>query len=181
MAENSGGNNGYKTGEILITEDEIRKRAAEIGSEISEDLAGEPVLIVGILKGAILWMSDLIKCIKAPVSIDFMAVSSYGAATKTSGVVRINKDLDIAVTGLNVIIVEDIIDSGVTLNYLKSMLLARNPKSLKICALLDKPTRRRAEIKADYVGFTVDDLFIVGYGLDVDQQFRNLPYITYII
>ena len=180
MAETPGDSNGYRTGEILITEDEIKKRAAEIGSEISEALAGEPVLIVGILKGAVLWMSDLIKHIKSPVRIDFMAVSSYGAATKTSGVVRIIKDLDIAITGLNVIIVEDIVDSGVTLNYLRNILLAREPKSLKICALLDKPAGRRAEIEADYVGFTVDDLFIIGYGLDVDQQFRNLPYITYI-
>ena len=170
----------YKLGEILMSEDEIRRRAAKIGGEISRSLDGEPVLIVCILKGAVLWMSDLIKHITAPVTIDFMAVSSYGAATKSSGVVKINKDIDIAITGLNVIIVEDIVDSGVTLNYIREILQARGPKSLKICALLDKPARRRVDINIDYVGFTVDDLFIVGYGLDVNQQFRNLPYITSI-
>ena len=180
MVENADDHKAYKLGEILITEDEIKRRAAEIGDEISRSLDGEPVLIVGILKGAVMWMSDLIKQITAPVIIDFIAVSSYGAAVESSGVVRIIKDLDIVISGLNVIIVEDIIDSGVTLNYVTEILQARGPKSLKICVLLDKPARRKADIEIDYVGFTIDDLFVVGYGLDVDQRYRNLPYITYI-
>jgi len=180
MVENADDHKAYKLGEILITEDEIKRRAAGIGDEISRSLDGEPVLIVGILKGAVMWMSDLIKQITAPVIIDFIAVSSYGAAVESSGVVRIIKDLDIVVSGLNVIIVEDIIDSGVTLNYVTEILQARGPKSLKICVLLDKPARRKADIEIDYVGFTIDDLFVVGYGLDVDQRYRNLPYITYI-
>jgi hypoxanthine phosphoribosyltransferase len=170
----------YKTGDILITEDEIRRRAAEIGRSISEDFAGEEVLVVGILKGAVLWMSDVIKHISLPVRIDFMAVSSYGSATKSSGAVRILKDLDNAIEGQNVIIVEDIVDSGVTLNYLREHLRSRGPKDLRICALLDKPAGRRAAVRVDYIGFTVGDVFIVGYGLDVNQHYRNLPYITSI-
>ena len=174
--------NDYKLGEILITEDRIKDRAAEIGKEISDDLCGEPVHIVCILRGAVFWMCELVKHITAPVTIDFMSISSYGAATKSSGQVKINLDLDKSIAGLNVIIVEDIVDSGVTLNYMRGNLLSREPKSLKICALLDKPARRRADIdiNIDYVGFTVEDYFIVGYGLDVNQQFRNLPYITCI-
>ncbi|MDR0423878.1 MAG: hypoxanthine phosphoribosyltransferase [Clostridiales Family XIII bacterium] len=168
----------YRLGETIISEEQIRERAAEIGRKISEDAAGEEILAVGILKGAVMWMCEVIKNISVPVKIDFMAVSSYGAATKSSGVVRIIKDLDTAIEGRHVIIVEDIVDSGITLSYLKESLSARKPKSLKICALLDKPARRRAEIEIDYAGFTVGDVFIVGYGLDVDQQFRNLPYIT---
>ncbi|GHU49688.1 hypoxanthine phosphoribosyltransferase [Clostridia bacterium] len=171
----------YKLGEIIISEDQIKARARELGVEISREYAGEGVLVIGILKGAVLWMSDLIKCIDIPVKIDFMAVSSYGAATRSSGVVRILKDLDADILGQNVIIVEDIVDSGVTLNYLKEYLLGRGPKSLKICALLDKPSGRRAAIDVDYVGFTVDDVFIVGYGLDVNQQFRNLPFVTSVL
>jgi hypoxanthine phosphoribosyltransferase len=168
----------YKPGEILITEAEIRRRAAEIGQKISEDFAGEELLVVGILKGAVLWMGDVIKNISLPLRIDFMAVSSYGASTKSSGVVRILKDLDNAIEGKNVILVEDIVDSGVTLNYLREALLHRGPKSLRICALLDKPAGRRAAVCVDYIGFTVEDVFIVGYGLDVNQRYRNLPYIT---
>jgi hypoxanthine phosphoribosyltransferase len=168
----------YKPGKVLITEEEIRKRAEEIGQKISEDFAGEEVLVIGILKGAVLWMSDVIKHISLPVRIDFMAVSSYGAATKSSGVVRILKDLDNAIDGKNVILVEDIVDSGATLNYLREILLRREPKSLRICALLDKPSGRRVAIRVDYTGFMVEDVFIVGYGLDVNQRYRNLPYIT---
>ena len=168
----------YKPGKILITEAEIRKRAAEIGQRISEDFAGEEVLVVGILKGAFLWMGEVIKNISLPVRIDFMAVSSYGASTKSSGVVRILKDLDNAIEEKNVILMEDIVDSGATLNYLRGVLLQRGPKSLCICALLDKPAGRRVAIHVDYTGFTVDDVFIVGYGLDVNQCYRNLPYIT---
>jgi hypoxanthine phosphoribosyltransferase len=168
----------YILGEALISEEEILARAAALGAEISADLNGEEVLVVGVLKGAVLWMGELVKRMSVPVKIDFMAVSSYGAATKTSGVVRILKDLDTSIQDRNVVIVEDIVDSGVTLNYLREYLLGMGPKSLKICALLDKPSGRRAEIDVDYVGFTVGDVFIVGFGLDVDQHFRNLPYIT---
>ncbi|MCL1810274.1 MAG: hypoxanthine phosphoribosyltransferase [Clostridiales bacterium] len=152
-----------------------------MGKAISEEFAGEEVLVVGILKGAVLWLSDVIKHIELDMRIDFMAVSSYGASTKSSGVVRIVKDLDAPIEGKNVIIVEDIVDSGVTLNYLKNYLLAMGPKSLRICSLLDKPAGRRVQIEVDYVGFTVEDRFIVGYGLDYDQRYRNLPYITCLI
>ncbi|MCL1983299.1 MAG: hypoxanthine phosphoribosyltransferase [Clostridiales bacterium] len=172
---------GFSFGEVMIHEEQILARAAEIGKAISEEFANEEVLVVGILKGAVLWLSDVIKHIDLDVHIDFMAVSSYGASTKSSGVVRIVKDLDTSIEGKNVIIVEDIVDSGVTLNYLKSYLLGMGPKSLRICALLDKPAGRRAEIDVDYVGFTVDDRFIVGYGLDYNQRYRNLPYITCLI
>lgn len=167
-------------GTTIITEEQILKRAKEIGAQITEDFKGEEVLFVGILKGAVLWLSDVIKNVYLDTKIDFMAVSSYGAETKTSGVVRIMMDLDTSIEGKNVIIVEDIVDSGITLNYLKGYLLGRNPKALKICTLLDKKEGRRTEVEVDYVGFEVDDIFIVGYGLDYDQKYRNLPYITYI-
>ena len=160
----------YQIGTTLITEEEILKRAREIGREITRDFQGEEVLFVAILKGAVLWLADLIKNVQLDTKIDFMAVSSYGAETKTSGVVRIIKDLDTGIEGKNVIIVEDIIDSGITLNYLKGYLQGRSPKSLKICTLLDKPEGRRTDIKADYIGFEVEDVFIVGYGLDYDQK-----------
>ena len=169
-----------QVGTMLISQEEISKRAVEIGKQISEDFKGEEVLFVGILKGAVLWLSDLVKNVDIDVKIDFMAVSSYGAETKTSGVVRIMKDLDTSIEGKNVIIVEDIVDSGITLNYLKGYLLGRNPKALKICTLLDKPKGRRADVKVDYIGFEVEDIFIVGYGLDYDQKYRNLPYISYL-
>jgi len=170
----------YELAEIMIDEKQILNRAAEIADEISSDFAGESVLMVGILKGAVLWLSDIVKKIKTDVQIDFMSVSSYGASTKSTGIVKIVKDLDIPIDGKNVIIVEDIVDSGVTLNYLKHYLLGMGPKCLKICTLLDKPAGRRVDIEADYVGFTVEDRFIVGYGLDYDQRHRNLPYITCI-
>ena len=137
-------------------------------------------MLVGILRGAVLWMADIMKNVDLDMTIDFMAVSSYGAATKSSGVVKINKDLDTDIDGKDVIIVEDIVDSGVTLNYLKGYFESRGAKSVKVCALLDKPAGRRIEIDVDYIGFTVDDRFIVGYGLDYDQKYRNLPYITYL-
>lgn len=170
----------YQIGTTLITEEEIIKRAKEIGQQITQDYKGEEVLFVGILKGAVLWLSDVIKNVELDTKIDFMAVSSYGAETKSSGVVRIIKDLDTGIEGKNVIIVEDIIDSGITLNYLKGYLQGRMPKSLKICTLLDKPAGRRTDIRGDYIGFEVEDIFIVGYGLDYDQKYRNLPYISYL-
>lgn len=169
-----------KIGTVMITQEQIFKRAEEIGAEITRDFAGQEVLVIGILKGAVLWMSDVVKNIKLDCAIDFMACSSYGASTKSSGVVRIMKDLDSSIEDRNVIIVEDIVDSGVTLNYLKQNLEGRKPKSIKICSLLDKPAGRQIELQADYVGFTVEDKFIIGYGLDFDQKYRNLPYISFL-
>lgn len=173
--------NNCTVGTVMITQEQIYKRAEEIGAQITQDFSGESVLVVGILKGAVLWMADVVKHIALDdVSIDFMACSSYGAATKSSGVVRILKDLDQSIEGKNVIIVEDIVDSGITLNYLKQYLEGRQPKTIKVCSLLDKPEGRRTELEADYVGFTVEDKFIVGYGLDYDQKYRNLPYISFL-
>jgi len=167
-------------GTVLITEEQIREKAAEIGKQISEDYAGKEIILVGILRGAVPWMAEIMKRITLDMTIDFMAVSSYGAATKTSGVVKINKDLETDIEGKDLIIVEDIVDSGVTLNYLEGYLKSRGAASVKLCSLLDKPEGRRVDIKADYVGFTVDDRFIVGYGLDYAQKYRNLPYITWL-
>ena len=165
-------------GEVMITEEQIRARAAEIGQEISEEFAGEEMLVVGILKGAVLWLADVVKNIdNENLGIDFMVVSSYGSSTKSSGVVKIVKDLDSDIAGKIVIIVEDIVDSGITLSYLKRYLSGRNAKAVKICTLLDKPEGRKVELEADYIGFTVPDRFIVGYGLDFDQKYRQLPYI----
>ncbi len=167
-------------GTVLITEEQIKARAKEIGRQISEEFAGEEVMLVGILKGAMMWMADVMKNITLDCTIDFMACSSYGSSTKTSGVVKINKDLDSDIEGKNVIIVEDIVDSGITLSYLEKYLANRGPKAVRLCALLDKPSGRRNDLKADYVGFEVEDLFIVGYGLDYNQKYRNLPYISYL-
>ncbi|MEA4986797.1 MAG: hypoxanthine phosphoribosyltransferase [Anaerovorax sp.] len=171
----------YEFGEILISEEQLRERTKELGKQITEDYKGESILAVCILKGAVLFMTDLIREIDLDVMIDFMSVSSYGASTKSSGVVRILKDLDTAIEGKNVLIVEDIVDSGLTLKYLKDYLLGRKPKSLKICTLLDKPARRTADVTADYFGFEVGDQFIVGYGLDYNQKYRNLSYITCLV
>lgn len=167
-------------GTVLITEEQIREKAAEIGKQIEQDYEGKDLVMVGILRGAVPWMADVMKNVNLDMTIDFMAVSSYGAATKSSGVVKINKDLESNIDGKHIIIVEDIVDSGVTLNYLEGYLLSRGAASLKICTLLDKPEGRRVEIDVDYIGFTVDDRFIVGYGLDYDQKYRNLPYITWL-
>ena len=171
----------HTVGEVMITEEQIRARAKEIGRAISEEFKGENLLVVGILKGAVLWMADVIKNIENEnMGIDFMVVSSYGASTKSSGVVKIVKDLDVDIEGKTVIIVEDIVDSGITLNYLKSYLAVRNAKAVRICTLLDKPEGRRVELVPDYIGFTVPDRFIVGYGLDFDQKYRQLPYISFL-
>jgi len=167
-------------GTVLITEEQIREKAKEIGAQITKDYAGKEIILIGILRGAVPWMAEIMKRIDLDMVIDFMAVSSYGAATKSSGVVKINKDLDVNIDGKHVIIVEDIVDSGVTLNYLEGYLESRGAASIRLCSLLDKPEGRRVDIKADYVGFTVDDRFIVGYGLDYDQRYRNLPYITWL-
>jgi hypoxanthine phosphoribosyltransferase len=168
----------YVLNNIIYTQEEIEKRAEEIAAEINRDYAGETVVFIGILRGAVMWLAQLLKSIDLDAELDFMHVSSYGAATKSSGIVKIEKDLDNAINDKHIIVVEDIVDSGVTLSYLKEYLLAMNPKSLKICSLLDKPSGRRIELEADYVGFTVGDVFIVGYGLDVNQKYRQLPYIT---
>ena len=167
-------------GNILFTEEQIRQRAREIGQQIAEDYAGEPVYLIGTLRGAVVWMGDIMKSISNDAEIDFMMASSYGSSMTTSGVVKIKKDLEGDIYGKNVIIIEDIVDTGTTLKHLKAYLADRNPKSIKICTMLDKPSRRTADIKADYIGFEIDNLFVIGYGLDYDQKYRNLPYISYL-
>jgi hypoxanthine phosphoribosyltransferase len=163
---------------ILISETVLRDRIAEIGAQISHDYAGREILMVGVLKGAFLFMADLAREVTVPVQFDFMAVSSYGSATKTSGVVRILKDLDIDLAGRDVLIVEDIIDSGLTLSYLLRNLKSRNPASLTICSLLVKDTIVADELDLKYVGFNIPNEFVVGYGLDVAERYRNLPFIA---
>ena len=161
---------------ILVTKEEIREKVAELGKRITADYQGKEPVFICILKGAAIFFSDLIREIDLPLTTDFMAISSYGSATKTSGVVRVLKDLDKDILGKDVIIVEDIVDTGVTLNYLKSMLIHRGAASLKIAALLDKTARRIVpDLKVDYVCFDIPDAFVVGYGLDFDQNYRNLP------
>ena len=167
-------------GKILYTEDEIRARAAELGRQITRDYRGEELIILGTLKGAVMWMCDLIKNINLDTKIDFISASSYGSGTTSTGIVKVNKDVGFDLYKKNVLIVEDIIDTGFTLNYLKNYLRDRRPKSVKICTMLDKPSRRRVDLTAEYIGFVVDDLFIIGYGLDFDQKYRNLPYISYL-
>ena len=163
--------------EVLFTEKELRARIKEIGKQISEDYRGKDLFLIGVLKGSVMFMADLMRSMKSDVSMDFMAVSSYGASSKSSGVVRILKDLDTDIEGKNVLIVEDIIDTGTTLKYLYEYLMGKRPKSLKIACLLDRPYRRKVDIKADYIGFTIPDEFVVGYGLDYAEKFRQLPYI----
>ena len=160
---------------ILITGEEISKRIKEVADEITKDYAGEEVLVVGILRGAVVFYAELVKQIDLDLRFDFMSVSSYGSGTTSSGEVKIVKDISQPIEGLNVIIVEDIIDTGNTLKNLKKLLLTRNPKSLKICSILDKPSRRKVELEGDYVGFTVPDEFVVGYGLDYQEKYRNRP------
>ena len=162
---------------VLLSAEELAKRIAEIGAEITADYAGKEILMIGVLRGAVVFMADLARTIKVPVAIDFMAVSSYGAGTSSSGVVRILKDLDEHIEGKHVLVVEDIIDSGLTLNYLLDNLKSRKPASLKLCTLLNKPERRKVKVKIDYNGFNVPDYFVVGYGLDYAEKYRNLPFI----
>ncbi len=163
--------------EVLLSEEEVDKRIQEIGNQISKDYAGKQVHLVCVLKGGSFFMCELAKRITVPVSLDFMSVSSYGGDTKSSGVVRIVKDLDEPLGGKNVLVVEDIVDSGRTLSYLMEMLKDRGPADVKLCTLLDKPERRVVDVKVDYTGFQIPDEFVVGYGLDYDQKYRNLPYI----
>jgi hypoxanthine phosphoribosyltransferase len=165
-------------GEILIPEDVLQEKIGEIAARISEDYDGRRILVIGVLKGAIFFISDLVRRLTVPCELDFMAVSSYGASTHSSGVVRILKDLDIPIAGRHVLIVEDVIDSGLTLSYLLKNLTSRGPASLEICTLLAKPGYRRLNITARYVGFELPDVFVVGYGLDYAERHRNLPFIA---
>ena len=163
--------------EVMLQEDVVDARIKELGEQISRDYAGESVHLICILKGSVYFTCELAKRITVPVTMDFMQCSSYGAETKSSGIVKIVKDLDEPIIDRNVIIIEDIIDSGRTLSHLKKLLAQRSPKSLKICTLLDKPDRRVVDVPVEYVGFQIEDKFVVGYGLDYDQQYRNLPYV----
>lgn len=162
---------------VLISEEEIRSKVRELGELITEEYRNKDLFVIGILKGSIVFLSDLIRNISVPLQMDFMAVSSYGTSTHTSGVVRILKDLETDIISRDVLIVEDIIDTGLTLSYLKENLLTRNPASLKVCTFLDKPSRRRVPLTPDYNGYEIQDEFVVGYGLDCNENFRNLPYI----
>ena len=165
-------------GEILIDEDALRGRIADLGDEISRDYEGRDLLLVGVLKGAVFFMADLMRHLSVACEIDFMAISSYGTATDSSGVVRILKDLDINIEARDVLIVEDIIDSGLTLSYLMRNLEARGPASLEVCALMTKPERRQIDIPVRYVGFEIPNKFVIGYGLDFAERYRNLPYVA---
>lgn len=162
---------------VLLSQEQISEIVNKLGKQITEDFKDRDLLLVGILKGSVVFMADLMRSINVPCSIDFMAVSSYGYGTKSSGVVRINKDLDKPIEGKDVLIIEDILDSGRTLSYIREILSARKPNSIKICTLFDKPERREADIYADYVGSLVPNEFIVGYGLDYSEYYRNLPFI----
>jgi hypoxanthine phosphoribosyltransferase len=165
-------------GEVLVAADELQRRVVELGAQISSDYAGRTLLLVGVLKGAVFFLSDLMRFIDIPVEVDFMAVASYGSATDSSGVVRILKDLDISIEGRDVLIVEDIVDSGLTLQYLMRNLGSRNPRTLEVCALLTKPERRKVDLPTRYVGFEIPDRFVVGYGLDYAERHRNLPFVA---
>lgn len=163
--------------ETLLTREQIADRIREMGAQISADYAGKEILMIGVLRGAVIFMSDLARAITVPVALDFMAVSSYGSSTTSSGVVRILKDLDEAVQGRHVLVVEDIVDTGLTLNYLLDNLKSREPASIRLCTLLNKPERRKAKVNIDYNGFTIPDEFVIGYGLDYAERYRNLPFI----
>ena len=165
-------------GEILVQADELQHRVRQLGQEISADYAGRDLLLVGVLKGAVFFLSDLMRHIEVPCEVDFMAVASYGSSTQSSGVVRILKDLDAAIEGRDVLIVEDIVDSGLTLSYLLRNLRARHPASLEVCALLTKPERLRVDLSPRYVGFEIPNRFAIGYGLDHAQRYRNLDYVA---
>ncbi len=161
----------------LITADQLRTRINELAAEIRRDIPSEDLHLICVLKGGVLFLSDLIRAMSGGVTMDFMALSSYGAGTTSSGEVRLIKDLDYGLEGRNVIIIEDIVDTGLTLNYLQEILRSRRPKSLRTACLLSKPSRRKIDVHVDYIGFTIDDKFVVGYGLDFSEQYRNLPYI----
>ena len=162
---------------ILLSEEEIRAKCKEMGARISQEYKGKNLMLVTVLKGAVVFLADLMRAIEVPAEIDFMVVSSYGSGVKSSGVVKIVKDLDVPLAGKDLLIVEDILDSGLTLSYIKELLASRGPASIKIATLLDKPSRRKVDLVADYIGFSVPDEFVIGYGLDYDEKYRNLPYI----
>ncbi|NMB97715.1 MAG: hypoxanthine phosphoribosyltransferase [Clostridiaceae bacterium] len=161
--------------EVLVTKEQIAQRVKELGQKISEDYKGEELVLIGVLKGAFIFLADLIREITIPVDMDFIAVSSYADGTKTSGVVRLIKDMDISISGKHVLIIEDIVDTGLTLNHLKELFSTRSPKSLKICAIFDKPSRRLIPIDIDYKGIEIPNKFVIGYGLDYAGKYRNLP------
>lgn len=167
-------------GTVLYTQEDIWQRARELGLQITEDYRDKELVLVGTLRGAVMWMADMMRNIDLDMTIDFISASSYGSGTCSSGNVVIKHDVELDVTGKHVLIIEDIIDSGNTLKFLKDHFAHREAASVKICTMLDKPSRRTADVYGDYIGYTVDDLFIVGYGLDFDQKYRNLPYITYL-
>ena len=162
---------------VLLTEEELHEKVKALGRQITQDYQGKNLMIVTVLKGAVVFLADLMREIDVPAEIDFMVVSSYGSGTKSSGVVKIVKDLDVPLKDKDLLIVEDILDSGMTLSYLKELLESREPRSIRIATLLDKPGRRKVDLKADYIGYSVPDEFVVGYGLDYDEKYRNLPYI----
>jgi hypoxanthine phosphoribosyltransferase len=165
-------------GEVLVPAEDLQRRVRELGAEISRDYEGRDLVMIGVLKGAVLFLADLMRELTVACEIDFMAVSSYGSSTDSSGVVRILKDLDASIEGRDVLLIEDIVDSGLTLHYLLKNLRARNPRSLEVCALLTKPERRRVELPIRYVGFEIPNRFVIGYGLDHAQRHRNLPYVA---
>jgi hypoxanthine phosphoribosyltransferase len=167
-------------GEVVVDREQLQARVAELGTQITRDYAGRELFLMGVLKGAVFFLADLMRHVELPCELDFMAVSSYGSLTDSSGVVRIMKDLDAPIEGKDVLIVEDIVDSGLTLAYLLRSLRSRNPRSLEVCALLVKPHRRKIELPIRYVGFEIPNRFVVGYGLDLDQRYRNLPYVATI-
>jgi hypoxanthine phosphoribosyltransferase len=162
---------------VLLSKEELDETVKNLGRQITEDYKERNLLLVSVLKGSVVFMADLMRAIDIPCRIDFMSVSSYGSGTKTSGTVRILKDLDIDIEGYDILIVEDILDSGKTLSYISEILLARNPKSIRICTLLDKPDRRQVDLTAEYTGMTIPDEFVVGYGLDYAEKYRNLPFV----
>ena len=164
----------------LISEDEIREKVRELGATISSDYDGKTIHIIGILKGAWMFMADLVRHLTVPVSTDFITIASYGSGTETSGTIRLLSDIRNSIEGKHVLLIEDIVDTGLSLQYLLTILASRLPDSLKVCALLDKPDRHRVDVDIDYLGFTIPDKFVVGYGIDYDEQLRNLPYIGYV-
>jgi len=165
-------------GKPLITKSDIQKRVQELGSTISRDYDGEPLLVVGVMKGAFIFLADLIRTIRRPITVDYLGLSAFQSRSKGRGAVRISSDLNENIAGKNVLVVEDIINSGLTMEYIVKMLSAREPKSVRVCTFLDKVEKRRADLKPDYVGFTIPDKYVVGYGLDYQDQYRNLPYIA---
>jgi hypoxanthine phosphoribosyltransferase len=177
--ERSGdGGGSSQIGEILVSAADLDRRVRELAAEVSQDYAGKDLVLIGVLKGAVFFLSDLMRHLEIPVEVDFMAVASYGSATRSSGVVRILKDLDTVIEGRDVLIVEDIVDSGLTLQYLLRNLAGRSPRSLEVCALLIKPERSKVDLRARYVGFEIPNRFAIGYGLDHAERYRNLPFVA---